>query len=112
MMEETVDADVSNFLNNNICMESLMSYKNQFKNEKKEVLSPNMIVAIELLSILRVCGASLGLYDKIICWVENRILHSLLEALPTRDKCGKSNGETIQLTMYGTKTEKSNIAIY
>jgi len=48
-----------------------------------------MIAVIELLSLLRVCGASLNLYDKKICWVDNQIPHSMLESFPTRDKVVK-----------------------
>jgi len=56
---------------------------------KNKGLTANMIAVIELLSLLRVCGASLNLYDKKICWVDNRIPHSMLESFPTRDKVVK-----------------------
>ncbi len=48
-----------------------------------------MIAAIEILSLLRVCGASLNLYNKIVCWVKNRIPHSMNEMLPTWEKVVK-----------------------
>ena len=49
-----------------------------------------MIVAIELLSLLRASGASLNLYDKIIYWVEERIPHTMKEPLPTHAKVIKT----------------------
>jgi len=63
--------------------DSLITYKNCFSNTKNEILPSNMIAAIELLSLLRVSCASLNLYDKIVCWVKNRIPHSMNEMLPT-----------------------------
>jgi len=88
---------------NDICTESLMLYKNQFKNEKNEVLTPNMIALIELLSLLSICGATLNLYDKIICWVKNRIPHSMLEAWTTMDKVVKVMEQSYHLQCMAPK---------
>jgi len=64
-----------------------------------------MIAAIEILSLLRVCGASLNLYNKIVCWVKNRIPHSMNEMLPTWEKV-VNYGEMLSFTIYGTGSEK------
>jgi len=69
--------------------DSLITYQICFSNTKNEILPSNMIAAIELLSLLRVSSASLNLYDKIVCWVENRIPHSMNEMLPTQEKVVK-----------------------
>jgi len=60
-----------------------------------------MIAAIELLSLLWVAGASLKIYDKIICWVEQGIPHAMIESLPTR-KSYETNGALISFGMHGT----------
>ena len=54
-------------------------------NKAMGTLSRNMVVAIELLSLLRTSGCSLSLYDKIKFWVEESIPHTMAESLPTRD---------------------------
>jgi len=54
-------------------------------NKAMGTLSRNMVVAIELLSLLRTSGCSLSLYDKIKFWVEESIPHTLADPLPTWD---------------------------
>jgi len=96
VMEEDNDDDSdnnpANECFNNITTNSLLNYKEvaETYEAKKEVLQQSMIVAIELLSLLRASGASLNLYDKIIYWVEERIPHTMKEPLPTRAKVIKT----------------------
>jgi len=71
---------------NRISTNSLLLLKEKAETTEKSKLSINIIAAIELMALLRSCGASLNLYDKIVAWLEHRIPHNLNESLPTREK--------------------------
>jgi len=87
--DETIDADadeISGNPQNHITSNSLLLLKQQAETTEKSKLSLNIIAAIELMALLRSCGASLNLYDKIVAWLEHCIPHNLKEPLPTREK--------------------------
>jgi len=98
VMEEDNDADIFSDNNlasecfNNITTNSLLKYKEKADTNqaKKGALQQNMIVSIELLSLLWASAASLYLYNKIIIWVEERIPHTMKEPLPTCAKVIKT----------------------
>jgi len=69
-----------------ISSNTLMILQKTAETTERSTLSTNIIAGIELMAILRSCGASLNLYDKIVSWLENRIPHNLTECLPTREK--------------------------
>jgi len=79
---DEITEDVLNCISTN----SLLLLKEKAETTEKSKLSINIIAAIELMALLRSCGASLNLYDKIVAWLEHRIPHNLNESLPTREK--------------------------
>jgi len=68
-----------------ISSKSLLLLKEKAETTEKSKLSINIIAAIELIALLRSCGARLNLYDKIVAWLEHCIPHNLNESLPTRE---------------------------
>ena len=79
---DEISEDVSNHISSN----SLLLLKDKAEKTEKSKLSINIIAAMELMALLRSCGASLNLYDKIVAWLEHCIPHNLNESLPTREK--------------------------
>jgi len=56
---------------NRISSNSLLLLKDRAEKTEKSKLSINIIAGIELMALLRSCGASLNLYDKIVAWLEH-----------------------------------------
>jgi len=72
-------------MNNHISSKSLLAMKANGLTKSEVCLEMNFVAGIELLAILHNSGASIQLYDKIVKWLEECILHKLTESLPTRE---------------------------